>query len=127
MPSKKSKKNNSQLTKISHNLTRTVLPFISGKRYEPMNSEELSSQLDIAPIHETLFLKILSDLVGSGQLSMHRGRFSLPEHKERLATGVISIHHKGFGFVKMTEGPDVFIPKHLIGDAVDGVAAAYRS
>jgi len=120
MPSKKRKKDNPKLTKLTHNLTRTLLQFLSGKRYEPMNSEQLSSQLAIAPIHEQLFLKILSDLVSEGQIAIHRGRFSMPEQKEKLATGTISIHHKGFGFVKMDEGPDVFIPKHLVGEAVDG-------
>lgn len=85
-----------------------------------MNSEELSVQLDIAPIHEKLFLKILTDLVQEEKIMIHRGRFSLPEQKERLISGIISIHHKGFGFVKVQEGQDIFIPKHLIGGAVDG-------
>jgi len=120
MPSRKQKKDNPKLTKLAHNLTRTIVQFIAGKRYEPMNSEELASALDIAPIHEKVFLKILSDLVHDGQLDMHRGCFSLPGQKEQLVTGTISVHHKGFGFVKVTEGPDVFIPKHLINDAVDG-------
>ena len=120
MTSKRHKKDNPKLTKLTNNLTRTLLQYISGKRYEPMNSEELSAQLDIAPIHEQLFLKILSDLVSDGQVAIHRGRFSLPQQKEKLATGVISVHHKGFGFVKMAEGPDIFIPKHLVGEAVDG-------
>lgn len=34
--------------------------------------------------------------------------------------GVISVHPKGFGFVRMAEGPDVFIPKHAMKNAVDG-------
>jgi ribonuclease R len=120
MPSKKRKKDNPKLNKLANNLTRTLLQFIAGKRYEPMNSEELASQLDIAPIHEKLFLKILTDLVHAGEIAMHRGCFSLPEQKEKLITGTISVHHKGFGFVKVEAGPDIFIPKHLVGDAVDG-------
>ncbi len=120
MPSKKQKKDNPKLTKLTNNLTRTLLQFIAGKRYEPMNSEQLASQLDIAPIHEKLFLKILTDLVQEGQIAIHRGCFSLPEQQEHLATGTISVHHKGFGFVKVEAGPDIFIPKHLVGEAVDG-------
>lgn len=34
--------------------------------------------------------------------------------------GPISVHMKGFGFVKHEGGPDIFIPKHKILDAVDG-------
>jgi ribonuclease R len=38
-----------------------------------------------------------------------------------LIRGTVSVHPKGFGFVKTEdESPDVFIPKHLILDAVDG-------
>jgi ribonuclease R len=120
MTSKKRKKDTPKLTKLTHNLTRTLLQFISGKRYEPMNSEQLAAQLDIAPIHEKLFLKILTDLVQEGQIALHRGRFSSAQQKDRLATGTISVHHKGFGFVKIDVGPDIFIPKHLVGEAVDG-------
>ncbi|MDE3046285.1 MAG: VacB/RNase II family 3'-5' exoribonuclease [Verrucomicrobiota bacterium] len=40
-----------------------------------------------------------------------------PSH---LVTGTISVHHKGFGFVKVGDGPDIFIPRHLISEAVDG-------
>ncbi|MBI3508225.1 MAG: RNB domain-containing ribonuclease [Chlamydiia bacterium] len=41
------------------------------------------------------------------------------EASERIE-GQISVHPKGFGFVKVTDGPDIFIPKHLTLDAVDG-------
>src|SRR3989344_429614 len=38
-----------------------------------------------------------------------------------LATGTISIHPKGFGFVKsLASSSDVFIPKQRMNDAVDG-------
>ena len=41
--------------------------------------------------------------------------------KPQLSTGTISVHPKGFGFVKcQANAPDVFIPKQRIGDAVDG-------
>ncbi|HLB53228.1 MAG TPA: ribonuclease R family protein [Chlamydiales bacterium] len=37
-----------------------------------------------------------------------------------LAQGSLSVHPRGFGFVKTGTGPDVFIPKHRILNAVDG-------
>lgn len=40
--------------------------------------------------------------------------------KPSIRTGVISVHAKGFGFVRCKEGPDIFIPKHLTNEAVDG-------
>lgn len=103
--------------KLTHNLTRTLLQYVGGKRYEPMTAEELASQLSIAPVHQDLFHQILKDLIKKGSLQLRRDRISLPSN---LVTGRISVHAKGFGFVRMEEGPDVFIPKHLVSDAVDG-------
>lgn len=37
-----------------------------------------------------------------------------------LVQGSLSVHPRGFGFVKIDDGPDVFIPKHRILNAVDG-------
>lgn len=37
-----------------------------------------------------------------------------------MAAGTISVHPKGFGFVKTGAGPDVFIPRQFLMDAVDG-------
>lgn len=47
-----------------------------------------------------------------------------PKRKEQkrpsLLTGTISVHPKGFGFVKAKKGSDIFVPKHALMDAVDG-------
>lgn len=40
--------------------------------------------------------------------------------KIALVTGPISVHPKGFGFISQPEGPDVFVPKQFMNDAVDG-------
>lgn len=106
--------------KLIQNINRTILQFVEGKRYEPMSGDELLEALAIAPANCDLFKEVLADLVLEGKLSLYRGTIALPKNKEKLITGTISVHHKGFGFVKATEGPDVFIPKHLVGDAVDG-------
>jgi ribonuclease R len=37
-----------------------------------------------------------------------------------LVSGVLSVHHRGFGFVLVPEGNDVFIPLDAIGQALDG-------
>lgn len=111
---------NSKPDKLIKNLTRTLLQFIGSKRYTPMTIQDLSAKLDIAEIHQTLFCQILTDLVQAGTLSLKKGRFSLSTAEQTLVTGTISIHPKGFGFVKIAEGPDIFIPKHLTHEAVDG-------
>jgi ribonuclease R len=47
-------------------------------------------------------------------------KYAPPPHSD-LMQGIISVHAKGFGFVKGEKGsPDVFIPKQFTMDAVDG-------
>ena len=105
--------------KVASNLTKTLIQYIRGKRYSPSTLSELTHQLNINDIHTRLFKEILDDLVEQGELALQREKYVLP-NEASLITGTISVHAKGFGFVRCTEGPDVFIPRHAILDAVDG-------
>ncbi len=106
-------------TKIAYNLTKTLSQFIQGKRYTSCTCEELIAQLAIPEIHHSLFEEILDEMVSKGELVLQKKKYTLPSTAS-LVTGTISVHPKGFGFVKNLEGPDVFIPKHALIDAVDG-------
>jgi ribonuclease R len=118
MTSKK-KKGTPKPPKIASNLRKTLLQYTKGKRYNPSTFVELIKQLDIAEVHHPLFKKILDELVTEGQLHLQRQKYTLPT-TSCFVTGTISVHPKGFGFVKCLEGPDVFVPKHCMQDAVDG-------
>jgi ribonuclease R len=118
--SRKKKSKSLSKSKITKNLLTTTLQFINGKRYTPMTAEKLAAQLDIAEVHRDLFFDILRELVADKTLVSIENRLSLPHKAQSTITGTISIHQKGFGFVKAPEGPDVFIPKHLTREAVDG-------
>lgn len=105
--------------KIASNLSKTVTQYIRGKRYNPSTLSELTHQLDIADVHHRLFKEVLDDLIAKGELSLQKEKYTLPSGAN-LITGTISVHPKGFGFVRCSEGPDVFIPKHSTAGAVDG-------
>ncbi|HSX10939.1 MAG TPA: VacB/RNase II family 3'-5' exoribonuclease, partial [Chlamydiales bacterium] len=115
----KKRRGGSKESKVTSNLTKTLVQYIHGKRYAPSTLSELIRLLDIADVHKPLFQKILDDLVEKGELTLQRQKYSLPTSAE-LVTGTISVHPKGFGFVKSGVGPDVFIPKQFLMDAVDG-------
>ncbi|MBS0625339.1 MAG: VacB/RNase II family 3'-5' exoribonuclease [Verrucomicrobia bacterium] len=117
--SRKKKKAGSN-SKLAKNLEKTLLQYIQGKRYSPLTALELIEQLDIPEVHQQLFEEILKDLVETKILVCERGRYFIPNAERKLTTGVISVHPKGFGFVKVDAGSDVFIPKHAIQGAVDG-------
>lgn len=115
----KKRKGEPKKNKIASNLTRTLLQYIQGKRYKPSTFKELTQTLDIATVHEPLLKEILDDLVEKGEVALQKQKYTLPSSAE-LVTGTISVHPKGFGFVKCEIGPDVFIPRHALADAVDG-------
>lgn len=115
----KKRRGGSKQTKISSNLAKTLVQYVRGKRYSPSTLSELVRDLDVADVHRPLFKEILDSLVAQGELALKREKYVLPT-KSPLVTGVISVHVKGFGFVRCSEGPDVFIPKHSLLDAVDG-------
>src|SRR5579872_1615393 len=108
MTSKK-RRGGAKKPKIASNLTRTLTQYIRGKRYSPSTLSELTHHLDIADVHKPLFKEILDDLVDKGELALQREKYTIPSNAN-LITGTISVHPKGFGFVRATEGPDVFIP-----------------
>lgn len=111
---------NSKETKTEKNLTNTLLQFVEGKRFTPSTMEELIHILRIDPVHQEAFQKVVKGLVTKKKLKIQNQKY-MKASSANLITGAISVHHKkGFGFVKNTEGPDVFIPKHLVMDAVDG-------
>lgn len=119
MTSRKRKKGPGKPSKIASNLERTLVQYLKGKRYTPSTLEQLSKFLSIAEVHAPLFKEVLHSLVDRKELTLDKGKYSLPSTAS-LITGTISVHQKGFGFVRCTEGPDVFIPKHSVKDAVDG-------
>ena len=105
--------------KLARNLIKIIVQYIQGRRFAPSTAGGLAEQLDIAPIHQELFQSLLDELVAKGELLLDKGKYCLPRSAP-LVTGTISVHPKGFGFVKNDAGPDVFIPKHSLLDAVDG-------
>ncbi len=123
MTRKKSKSSN-KTDRLKRNFARTILQYISGKRYSPMTAEELFAQLTVPePLHKT-FHEALEMLIKMDELSLNKDRYQLKEDQNLIVTGTISVHPvKGFGFVKVDgieKGKDVFIPKHSIANAVDG-------
>ncbi len=105
--------------KLSQNLAKTILQFIQGRRYKPATYEELVEQLAVAPIHRDRLKVVLGQLIEDKALVLQNNKYTAP-NGAALVTGTISVHPKGFGFVKNAAGPDVFIPKQRLNDAVDG-------
>ncbi len=114
--------------KLFENLLRTTTQFIEGKNYSPQSDKELADRLHITELHIPLFKEILAHLVREGVVRKEKGLYLLNRiattRSSDLVTGTIKVHPRGFGFVKPLDASldfaEVFIPKHVTLNAVDG-------
>ncbi len=111
--------------RLYENLRKVVSQLVNGKNYHPMTLRELMGKLQLPDQHLEVFEEVLNSLMKDGSLHLNHGRYEIK--KVSLNTtilGVIRIHFRGFGFVKPDEPTpyteDIFIPKHLTMNAVDG-------
>lgn len=103
---------------------QVILEYLQGKKYEPIGERALLSKLKITPKFHGVCRQILKELLSEGVIVLKRKQFHLNKPAKELLTGVIKMHSKGFGFVVLDHPgvytQDIFIPKHLTENAVDG-------
>jgi ribonuclease R len=110
--------------KLTTNLTRVVQQFIQGKGYTPLSFAELMTRLGFPPQHKDTVKAILAELIKEGTLELANGRYTLRRKGQEIVTGILRVHPRGFGFLQPENtrmyDEDIFIPKHLTMNAVDG-------
>lgn len=110
--------------KLYQNLLRTTQQFMSGKNYKPLTLPQLMKRLSLPPQHTELFNHILATLQDQGLIEMVHNTYIWKQNKANVVTGVLSVHPRGFAFLRPDdplENPeDIFIPRHLTLNAVDG-------
>jgi ribonuclease R len=127
--SKKSKKKeslfrNAKEERLFQNLLKITEQFMAGKSFSPLTEKELMQRLSLPDQHEPLFKQVLHTLVQDGLIEFTNGRYAWKKSRSDIVTGVLRLHPRGFGFVQ-PDNPiqfpqDIFIPKHLTKNAVDG-------
>jgi ribonuclease R len=113
--------------KLFESLFKTTEQFILGRRFKGGASKtDLMTRLGLPEQHEPIFHEILQELLDKKILSFSNGLFSRNEaaHQEGRITGLLHLHSRGFGFVQPNAesglNEDIFIPKHLTQNAIDG-------
>lgn len=114
----------SKQERIYQNLLQVTEQFMNGKNFVSSTRKELMRKLHLDEDHKYIFKDVLKTLTKQGVCKFSRGKY-LPRRRDlEIVTGTISVHHRGFGFVALDENDlydkDVFIPKHLTENAVDG-------
>lgn len=122
----KGENNQEKLTKQKkrqQNFSRVVQEFISGKGYRPLTFRELATKLTITDDQLEDFKEVLDTLEREQKILLQAGKYLFQATQGSTLRGIIHMNQSGFGFVDvegLRESPDVFIPKHLTKNAVDG-------
>ncbi len=121
---KKKSLNSTKETKLKENYSRVVEQFVSGRGYTPLSFHELTERLSFTPLHFPIIKEVLEELVQKGLLELINGRYSALKSNALVVSGVLRVHPRGFGFLQPNQAAeltqDIFVPKHLTMNAVDG-------
>lgn len=109
---------------LFQNLKKTILQFIEGRHYEPLSQPALFKRLDLPPNLHPLCKQIIRQLIDENTIEVREKKLVLKRLGPDVITGLLKMHARGFGFV-IPDHPslcpqDIFIPKHLTDNAVDG-------
>jgi ribonuclease R len=110
--------------KLFQNLLKTAQQFMLGKGFQTLSEHELIDRLSIPPQHHPLFREVLSFLLAQGFIALTSGKYTLKKDSSDIVSGILRVHPRGFGFLQPDQPTqylqDIFIPKHLTKNAVDG-------
>ena len=115
----------SKQQRIASNLKKIVLQFMKGRRYRPLTPVELAERLQISKQMLPIFQQVIKELISENEIEIQKKKLILKKPQEETITGTLRVHHKGFGFLipdkpNSLSPQDIFIPKHLTDNAVDG-------
>lgn len=122
---RENKRERTKEERLLDNVLKTTKQYITGKGYNsPLSEKELMQRLCLPPQHEELFSRVLQKLIEENTLELRNGRYSIKQQEAEVVSGVLRVHPRGFGFLQLDDPKqypeDIFIPKHLTMNAVDG-------
>ena len=110
--------------RLFDNLLKTTHQFMQGRNFVPLTEIELMERLKLPDHHHPIFKEVLATLIKQKLAEVSQGRYSWKKAQNDVVKGVLKAHPRGFGFVKPDDptlySQDIFIPKHLTNNAVDG-------
>ena len=124
MTKKDLKEKSAPQLKLLNNLLRVTRQFIQGRSFAPLSREDLMKRLNLPEQHADIFQQVLDRLVKEKVIFSSRGQYACQRTSKDIMEGTMRLHPRGFGFVKPSDQTlymqDIFIPKHLTQNAVDG-------
>ena len=123
-PKKIKKVKSAKEERLFHNLLKIIEQYIKGKAFVPSTEDELMQRLSLPLQHLDTLKEVLASLCLNRVIKQTNDRYTLEKNVQDTMTGVIHMHNRGFGFVQpddpILHPQDIFIPKHLTKNAVEG-------
>jgi ribonuclease R len=104
-----------------------ILKFLQDNAVRPLGLKELAKAFAVTRNDLSAFKKALNELIVSGEvIKTRQNMYALPV-KMDIATGRLSCHRDGYGFVSPEEGgDDIFIPARFLRENMHGDRVAVR-
>ena len=102
---------------------KIILDILAGEFYVPMKIKELAIVLNVPKNNREELAYVVNLLESEGKLVItKRGKIMLPEKlgkveekmESDLIEGVFESNQRGFGFVRMEDGDDIFVPESQV-------------
>lgn len=106
---------------------KIILDILAGEFYVPMKIKELAIVLNVPKNNREELAYVVNLLESEGKLVItKRGKIMLPEKlgkveekmESDLIEGVFESNQRGFGFVRMEDGDDIFVPESQVHGAL---------
>ena len=98
---------------------QTIYSLICDDLYVPMKIKEIAILLNIPREDRAQLTEVLDSLVADGKIEISKkGKYSKAQGK--FVTGKFIGNPRGFGFVELAEGEDVFVSEENTGGAMHG-------
>lgn len=106
---------------------KIILDILAGEFYVPMKIKELAIVLNVPKYNREELAYVVNLLESEGKLVItKRGKIMLPEKlgkveekmESDLIEGVFESNQRGFGFVRMEDGDDIFVPESQVHGAL---------
>ena len=106
---------------------KIILDILAGEFYVPMKIKELAIVLNVPKNNREELAYVVNLLESEGKLVItKRGKIMLPEKLGKtdekmeadLIEGVFEANQRGFGFIRMEDGEDIFVPESQVHGAL---------
>ena len=105
---------------------KTILKAIRNSSRGPMRPKALAQQLSVPRDRYRDFKALLQELDKAGKIYRVKGGRYAPPDRISLFTGRLSTTRRGDGFVRGSDGSEVFVPARDLATAMDGDRVVVR-